>query len=158
MKESFITNIDHNSGIVEIAFKFSANCNGEMLRRKELDWELVCKQIRDSLLYRIKHCRKVLITEILEADDVCIQEGYAIYSNSIGKHFSIKTYENMGDLMNRIANLKKASDFPEMLKNTHVCAITQMVKAVSQNPDLKAEEREELMDLLCEFIDTYDPR
>jgi hypothetical protein len=159
MKESFITRMDHESGIIEIAFKYSVNPQpAEGLRRKQLDWKKVCGQLRDSLLVRIKHCRKVLVTEILEAEDVAIQGEYAIYANSIGKHFSIKTYENMGNLMNKISNLKDDSNLPEMLKTLHVGALTQMVKAVSQNDKLSAEDKEDLMDLLCEFIDTLDPR
>jgi len=148
MKNSFLK---FDGNIVEVTFKFDVK-ESDSSYVHEFDYNKFQEIMREALFQRIKHCRKVLITEILEQDDVMmICDGEILCSNKAQKHFSRKTYERMGILCSILASCKSFKDLADRINRYDV---SQMVKALNFAKFENVEEDilRECADVLGEYI------
>jgi hypothetical protein len=148
MKNSFLK---FDGNIVEVTFKFDVK-ESDSSYVHEFDYDVFQKIMREALFQRIKHCRKVLINEILEQDDVMmIHDGQILCSNKAQKHFSRKAYERMGTLCTILANCKSFKDLADRINRYDV---SQMFKALSFAKFTTVEEDvlRECADVLGEYV------
>ena len=148
MKNSFI-HFDGN--MVEVTFKFNVK-ESDRPYVHVFDYSKFYEIMREALLQRIKHCRKVLITEILEADDVKMMNGgKTICSDTVSKHFSVRAYERMGEIMSIMGNVKSFADFAKRLNRYDVA---QMWKALNfaKFENVEEDVLRECADVLGEFV------
>jgi hypothetical protein len=100
---SFIK-FDENNSTVELTLSFRVNEaeNTHFIPKHELTFHSFSEILLDALEQRMKHCQDILTTEILPAKDKVFTP-YMIFSNEVGKHFSIVAYKAMEEAS---ANLK----------------------------------------------------
>ena len=100
---SFIK-FDENNSTVELTLSFRVNEaeNTHFIPKHELTFHSFSEILLDALEQRMKHCQDILTTEILPAKDKVFTP-YMIFSNEVGKHFSIIAYKAMEEAS---ANLK----------------------------------------------------
>ena len=100
---SFIK-FDENNSTVELTLSFRVNEaeNIHFIPKHELTFHSFSEILLDALEQRMKHCQDILTTEILPAKDKVFTP-YMIFSNEVGKHFSIVAYKAMEEAS---ANLK----------------------------------------------------
>lgn len=92
---SFIK-FDENNSTVELTLSFRVNEaeNTHFIPKHELTFHSFSEILLDALEQRMKHCQDILTTEILPAKDKVFTP-YMIFSNEVGKHFSIVAYKAM---------------------------------------------------------------
>ena len=100
---SFIK-FDENNSTVELTLSFRVNEaeNIHFIPKHELTFHSFSEILLDALEQRMKHCQDILTTEILPAKDKVFTP-HMIFSNEVGKHFSIPAYQAMEEAS---ANLK----------------------------------------------------
>ena len=100
---SFIK-FDENSSTVELTLSFRVNEaeDTHFIPKHVLDFHQFSEILLTALEQRMKHCQDILTTEILPAKDKMFTPAM-IFSNEVGKHFSIKAYQAMEEA---IINLK----------------------------------------------------
>lgn len=148
MKNSFLK---FDGNIVEVTFKFDVK-ESDAPYIHEFDYNKFQEIMREALFQRIKHCRKVLITEILEQDDVMMINGEQILcSNKAQKHFSRKAYERMGELCTILANCKSYKDLANHIDRYDA---SQMFKALSfaKFENVEEDVLRECADVLGEYV------
>ena len=94
---SFIK-FDENNSTVELTLSFRVNEaeNTHFIPKHELTFHSFSEILLDALEQRMKHCQDILTTEILPAKDKVFTP-HMIFSNEVGKHFSIVAYKAMED-------------------------------------------------------------
>lgn len=147
MKNSFLT---FDGNMVEVTFKFDVK-ESDAPYIHEFDYNKFQEVMCEALLQRIKHCRKVLITEILEQDDVMVTGGEILCSNKAQKHFSRKAYERMGVICTIISNCKSFKDLANRIDRYDV---SQMFKALNfaKFENVEEDVLRECADVLGEFV------
>lgn len=103
-----------------------------------------------SLKKRMEHCQNVLTNEILPRKDKVFTK-HIIFSNEIGKHFSIAAFETMEALEEKICSTNEVLEVLKSLNDSELC---QLLKAIaeftSENSD-EQEGKEYLMSWLTEI-------
>ena len=96
MKQNNFIKFDENNSTVELTLSFRVNEaeNTRFIPKHELTFHSFSEILLDALEQRMKHCKDILTTEILPAKDKVFTP-YMIFSNEVGKHFSIKSYQAM---------------------------------------------------------------
>lgn len=99
---SFIK-FDKNNSKVELTLSFRVNEaeNTRFIPKHELTFHSFSEILLDALEQRMRHCQDILTTQILPAKDKVFTP-HMIFSNSIGKHFSIVAYQAMEDAVNNL--------------------------------------------------------
>ena len=100
---SFIK-FDKNNSKVELTLSFNVNEaeNTHFIPKHELTFHSFSEILLEALEQRMRHCQDILTTEILPAKDKVFTP-HMIFSNEVGKHFSIVAYNAMEEAS---ANLK----------------------------------------------------
>ena len=100
---SFIK-FDKNNSKVELTLSFNVNEaeNTHFIPKHELTFHSFSEILLEALEQRMRHCQDILTTEILPAKDK-VFTSHMIFSNEVGKHFSIVAYNAMEEAS---ANLK----------------------------------------------------
>ena len=100
---SFIK-FDKNNSKVELTLSFRVNEaeNTHFIPKHELTFHSFSEILLEALEQRMRHCQDILTTEILPAKDKVFTP-YMVFSNEVGKHFSIMAYNAMEEAS---ANLK----------------------------------------------------
>lgn len=101
---SFIK-FDENNSTVELTLSFNvteAENTHFIPKHEELTFHRFSEILLDALEQRMRHCQDILTTEILPAKDKVFTP-HMIFSNEVGKHFSIVAYNAMEEAS---ANLK----------------------------------------------------
>ena len=100
---SFIK-FDKNNSKVELTLSFRVNEaeNTHFIPKHELTFHSFSEILLEALEQRMHHCQDILTTEILPAKDKVFTP-YMVFSNEVGKHFSIMAYNAMEEAS---ANLK----------------------------------------------------
>ena len=104
MKQNNFIQFNEKNSTVELTLSFRVNEaeNTHFIPKHELTFHSFSEILLDALEQRMKHCKDILTTEILPAKDKVFTQ-WAIFSNEVGKHFSIKAYQAMEEAA---ANLK----------------------------------------------------
>lgn len=103
---SFIK-FDENNSTVELTLSFRVNEaeNTHFIPKKVLDFHQFSEILLDALEQRMKHCQDILTTEILPAKDKVFTQ-VMIFSNEVGKHFSIVAYKAMEDAAHNLKSFR----------------------------------------------------
>ena len=102
-----------------------------------------------AIQHRIRHCKNVLTNEILSQEDKVFTNNI-IFSNVIGKHFSIPAFEIMESLE---ARMLETTDFRHLLYNLQDAEICQLLKAIANLPCSDNDEKETREYLLSFLIE-----
>lgn len=96
MKNTSFIKFDKNNSKVELTLSFRVNEaeNTHFVPKSELTFHSFSEILLDALEQRMKHCQDILTTEILPAKDKVFTP-HMIFSNEVGKHFSIVAYKAM---------------------------------------------------------------
>lgn len=94
---------NENNSTVELTLSFHVNeaQDTRFFPKHELTFHSFYEILLDALEQRMKHCKDILTTEILPAKDKVFTP-VIIFSNEVGKHFSIKAYQAMENAMNNL--------------------------------------------------------
>lgn len=141
---------DEEKSTVKLTLSFHVNEAQDIhfVPKRELTFHSFSEILLDALEQRMQHCKDILTTEILPAKDKVFTPN-AIFSNEVGKHFSIKAYQAMEDA---IENLKSYGFTGErisaFLKQLSRLQAQQCFKALATMNRGKIRR-----ELLCECID-----
>lgn len=96
MKQNNFIQFNEKESTVELTLSFRVNEaeNTRFIPKHELTFHSFSEILLDALEQRMNHCKDILTTEILPAKDKVFTH-WAIFSNEVGKHFSIKAYQAM---------------------------------------------------------------
>jgi hypothetical protein len=96
MKQNNFIQFNEKDSTVELTLRFNVTEteNTHFIPKHELTFHSFSEILLDALEQRMKHCKDILTTEILPAKDKVFTQ-YAVFSNEIGKHFSIPAYQAM---------------------------------------------------------------
>ena len=96
MKQNNFIQFNEKDSTVELTLSFRVNEaeNTHFIPKHELTFHSFSEILLDALEQRMKHCQDILTTEILSAKDKVFTP-YMIFSNEVGKHFSIPAYQAM---------------------------------------------------------------
>jgi hypothetical protein len=96
MKQNNFIQFNEKDSTVELTLSFRVNeaQDTHFIPKHELTFHSFSEILLDALEQRMKHCKDILTTEILPAKDKVFTQ-YAVFSNEIGKHFSIPAYQAM---------------------------------------------------------------
>lgn len=104
IKQNNFIKFNENNSTVELTLSFHVNeaQDTRFVPKRELTFHSFSEILLDALEQRMKHCQDILTTEILPAKDKVFTQ-VMIFSNEVGKHFSIVAYKAMEEAS---ANLK----------------------------------------------------
>lgn len=104
MKQNNFIQFNEKDSTVKLTLSFRVNEaeNTYFYPKHELSFHSFSEILLDALEQRMKHCQDILTTEILPAKDKVFTP-HMIFSNEVGKHFSIVAYKAMEEAS---ANLK----------------------------------------------------
>ena len=88
--------------VLTLSFRVNEAENTHFIPKHELTFHSFSEILLDALEQRMKHCQDILTTEILPAKDK-VFTSHMVFSNEVGKHFSIPAYQAMEEAS---ANLK----------------------------------------------------
>jgi len=103
MKNTSFIKFDKNNSTVELTLSFRVNEaeNVRFVPKHELTFHSFSEILLDALEQRMHHCQTILTTEILPAKDKVFTP-HMIFSNEVGKHFSIIAYRAMEDAVDNL--------------------------------------------------------
>ena len=102
-----------------------------------------------SLKKRMEHCQNVLTNSILPQNDK-VFTSQSIFSNEIGKHFSIAAFETMEALEEKIRSTNEVLEVLKSLNDSELCQLLKAIaEFISENSD-EQEGKEYLMSWLTE--------
>lgn len=104
MKQNNFIQFNEKESTVKLTLSFRVNEaeNVRFVPKHELTFHSFSEILLDALEQRMRHCQTILTTEILPAKDKVFTP-QTIFSNEVGKHFSIVAYKAMEEAS---ANLK----------------------------------------------------
>jgi hypothetical protein len=96
MKQNNFIQFNEKDSTVELTLRFNVTEteNTHFIPKHELTFHSFSEILLDALEQRMKHCKDILTTEILPAKDK-VFTSHMVFSNEIGKHFSIPAYQAM---------------------------------------------------------------
>lgn len=80
--------------VLTLSFRVNEAENTHFIPKHELTFHSFSEILLDALEQRMKHCQDILTTEILPAKDK-VFTSHMVFSNEVGKHFSIPAYQAM---------------------------------------------------------------
>ena len=155
MKQNNFIQFNEKNSTVELTLSFRVNeaqytC---FVPKHELTFHSFSEILLDALEQRMKHCQDVLTTEILPAEDKVFTREM-IFSNRIGKHFSIVAYQAMEDAAN---NLKSygftGENMQAFLRQLNRLQAQQCFKALAtMQTNVREELLQECVDAVAEAV------
>lgn len=107
---SFIKFNEKNSSVeLTLSFNVTEAQNTRFVPKHELTMRSFSDVVIDALEQRMKHCKDILTTEILPAKDKVFTP-YMVFSNEVGKHFSIVAYQAMVEAVDIIKSFNYSGD------------------------------------------------
>ena len=105
MKQNNFIQFNKKDSTVELTLSFRVNEaeNTHFIPKHELTFHSFSEILLDALVQRMKHCKDILTTEILPAKDKVFTQ-WAIFSNEVGKHFSINAYQAMEEAAENLSS------------------------------------------------------
>lgn len=96
VKQNNFIQFNEKDSTVELTLSFRVNeaQDTHFIPKHKLTFHSFSEILLDALEQRMKHCQNILTTEILPAKDKVFTP-VMIFSNEVGKHFSIKAYQAM---------------------------------------------------------------
>ena len=96
MKQNNFIQFNEKNSTVELTLSFRVNEaeNTHFIPKHELTMHSFSEILLDALEQRMKHCQDILTTKILPAKDK-VFTSHMVFSNEVGKHFSIPAYQAM---------------------------------------------------------------
>lgn len=153
---SFIK-FDENKSTVELTLSFRVNEaeNTQFIPKHELTMHSFSEIVIDALEQRMKHCQDILTTEIVPAKDKVFTP-YMVFSNEVGKHFSIVAYNAMEEATNIIKSFNFSGDEDMLracLRQLDAIQAQQCLKAVAtMQANIREELLQEVVDALSEAV------
>lgn len=147
IKQNNFIQFNEKNSTVELTLSFRVNeaQDTRFIPKHELTFHSFSEILLDALEQRMKHCQNVLTTEILPAKDKVFTP-YMIYSNEVGKHFSIKAYQAMEGAVESLKSYGFTGEhIPSFLKQLNPLQAQQCFKALAT---MQTNIREDLL-LAC---------
>ena len=96
MKQNNFIQFNEKDSTVELTLRFNVTEteNTCFVPKHEISFHSFSEILLDALEQRMKHCKDILTTEILPTKDK-VFTSHMVFSNEIGKHFSIPAYQAM---------------------------------------------------------------
>ena len=153
MKQNNFIKFDENNSTVELTLSFRVNEaeNTRFIPKRELTFHSFSEILLDALEQRMKHCKDILTTEILPAKDKVFTP-YMIFSNEVGKHFSIKAYQAMEEAAENLKSFGFKNDDDNLqayLRQMNPLQAQQCFKALAT---MQTNIREELLQACVDAI------
>ena len=153
---SFIKFNENNSTVeLTLSFNVTEAQNTHFIPKHELTMHSFSEIVVDALEQRMKHCQDILTTEIIPAKDKVFTP-YAVFSNEIGKHFSIVAYQAMTEAIDIIKSFDFSGDEDELhacLRQLDALQAQQCLKAVAtMQTNIREELLQEVVDALSEAV------
>lgn len=153
---SFIKFNENNSTVeLTLSFNVTEAQNTRFIPKHELTMHSFSGVVIDALEQRMKHCKDILTTEILPAKDKVFTP-YMVFSNEVGKHFSIVAYQAMEEAKDIIKSFNFSGD-EDMLRaclgQLEPLQAQQCLKAVAtMQTNILEELLREVVDALSEAV------
>ena len=80
--------------VLTLSFRVNEAENTHFIPKHEISFHSFSEILLDALEQRMKHCQDIRTTEILPAKDK-VFTSHMVFSNEVGKHFSIPAYQAM---------------------------------------------------------------
>lgn len=156
MKQNNFIQFNEKDSTVELTLSFRVNeaQNTHFIPKHELTFHSFSEILLDALEQRMKHCQNILTTEILPAKDK-VFTSHMIFSNEIGKHFSIPAYQAMEEAS---ANLKSfgftgENNMQAFLRQLTPLQAQQCLKALAtMQTNIREELLQECVDAVAEAV------
>lgn len=146
-----------NNSTVELTLTFDVTKveNTHFVPKHELTMHSFSEIAIDALEQRMKHCKDILTTEILPAKDKVFTP-HMVFSNEVGKHFSIVAYQAMTEAVNIIKSFNFLGDEDTLracLRQLDAIQAQQCLKAVAtMQTNIYEELLQEVVDALGEAV------
>lgn len=151
---SFIKFNENNSTVeLTLSFHVTEAENTRFIPKHELTMHSFSEIVVDALEQRMKHCQDILTTEILPAKDKVFTP-HMVFSNEVGKHFSIVAYQAMVEAVNIIKSFNFSGGDNALgacLGQLEPLQAQQCLKAVAtMQTNIREELLQEVVDALAE--------
>ena len=133
MKQNNFIQFNEKTSTVELTLNFRVNEaeNTHFIPKHELTFHSFSEILLDALEQRMKHCQDILTTEILSAKDKVFTPNM-IFSNEVGKHFSIVAYKAMEETVHNLKSYGFTGEYiPAFLKQLNRLQAQQCFKALA---------------------------
>lgn len=133
IKQNNFIQFNEKKSTVELTLSFRVNeaQDTRFIPKRELTFHSFSEILLDALEQRMKHCKDILTTEILPAKDKVFTP-VMIFSNEVGKHFSIKAYQAMEDAVESLKSYCFTGEhIPSFLKQLSRLQAQQCFKALA---------------------------
>jgi hypothetical protein len=151
---SFIKFNEKNSTVeLTLSFNVTEAQDTLFIPKHELTMHSFSEVVIDALEQRMKHCKDILTTEILPAKDKVFTP-YMVFSNEVGKHFSIEAYNAMEEAKDIIKSFNFSGNEDALracLSQLEPLQAQQCLKAVAtMQTNIREELLREIVDALSE--------
>lgn len=135
MKQNNFIQFNKKDSTVELTLSFRVNEAQDICftPKRELTFHSFSEILMDALEQRMKHCQNILTAEILPAKDKVFTP-YAVFSNEVGKHFSIPAYQAMEEAAKNLVSFNYSNDegnFRAFLRQLTPLQAQQCLKALA---------------------------
>ena len=156
IKQNNFIKFNENKSTVELTLSFRVNeAQGTcFVPKHELTFHSFSEILLDALEQRMKHCKDILTTEILPAKDKVFTQ-YMIYSNEVGKHFSIKSYQAMEEAAENLKSFGFTGEdnLQAFLRQLSPLQAQQCFKALAtMQTNIREELLQECVDAIAEAV------
>ena len=155
MKQNNFIQFNEKNSTVELTLSFRVNeaQDTHFIPKHKLTFHSFSEILLDALEQRMKHCQDILTNEILPAKDKVFTP-YMIFSNEVGKHFSIVSYKAMEEAS---ASLKSfgftGENMQAFLRQLSRVQAQQCFKALAtMQTNIREELLQECVDAVAEAV------
>lgn len=138
-------NSEQNEVSLTLTFKVN-EIIGKGFHKPTPDMYKASEMMRHALENRMAHCQRMLTTAILPMTDKVFSQD-CIYSQSAGKHFSIKAYQAMEENLESKNYIDSAMQ--NLLFNNQL--LNKAVASLTVNSEDEKDIKEYLISILCEI-------
>lgn len=151
--KKFIEFNEKNSTVeITLNFRVKEVENTHFIPKHKLTFHQFSEILLDALEQRMKHCQDVLTSQILPATDKVFTRE-CIFSNEVGKHFSIVAYTAMEHAVESLKSFQfiEGKDLPSFLKQLNPLQAQQCFKALAtMQTNIDEDLLQECVDAIAE--------
>ena len=155
MKTQNFIQFNQKNSTVELTLSFRVNEteSGNFVPKHELTMHSFSEILAKALVERMKHCQDILTTQILPQTDKVFTE-HAIWSNTVGKHFSLHAYKAMENALRNLESFNYTGKIEAFLCQLTRLEAQQCFKALAtmNHDNIRPELYSECVDAIAEAV------